>query len=286
MDKIALVLEGGGMRGVYTSGVLDYFMDINLYFPYVVGTSAGACNAVSYISRQKERSKKATIDSLDDPRYINIRNFFKYGYLLHMDLLFDEIPNKLIPFDYKTFFDAKEECVITATNCNTGKAEYFYKKDCKDLMLVLRASSSLPFISPVVLIDGKPYLDGGITDSIPIQKAIDDGFNKFVIILTRPHDYRKKPFRFERLARRFYPQYPNLVDSIIKRYIVYNNTLDLIDELEKQGKAFVIRPSKLIEVGRLEKDKEKLTRLYNLGIEDAKNIYNNLFEWLQKSNNI
>jgi len=282
MEKVALVLEGGGMRGVYSSGVLDFFMEKGLYFSYVIGTSAGACNAISYISRQKGRSKRATIDLIDDPRYISFRNLIKYGYLLHMDLLFDEIPNKLVPFDYDAFYKAQEECVITTTNCETGKAEYFYKKDCKDLMLVLRASSSIPFISPIVYINQKPYLDGGISDSIPVKKALEDGYEKVVVILTRPRGYRKKPFRFGALAKRFYQKYPNLVEAIEKRYVIYNETLDFIDKFEKEGKVFVMSPSRPMDISRIEKDKEKLTQLYQLGIEDAKHSLNDLCKWLNE----
>lgn len=281
MRKVGLVLEGGGMRGVYTSGVLDYFMERNLYFPYVTGVSAGACNAISYISKQKGRSKKATIGSMDDPRYINYRNLIRHGYLLHMDLVFDEIPNKLIPFDYDVFFQSEQECVIGATDCRTGRPVYFQKKDCKDLMQICRASSSLPFISPIVEIDGIPLLDGGIVDAIPIKKSIQDGNEKNVIVLTRNKGYRKKPARLKWLLKRVYPEYPKLQEAVLNRYRMYNETLDFIERLEKAGEVFIIRPSRQIKIGRMEKDTQKLIELYQLGYEDAKTMWEALQKWFQ-----
>jgi predicted patatin/cPLA2 family phospholipase len=280
MEKVGLVLEGGGMRGVYTSAVLEYFMEKKLYFPYVIGVSAGACNALSYISRQKGRNKKATIGSVSDPRYINYKNLITHGYLMHMDLIFDEIPNRLIPFNYDAFFKSEQQCVIGTTSCKTGEPVYFYKENIKDLMKICRASSSLPFISPIVEVDGEPYLDGALTDSIPIKKSIEDGNDKNVVVLTRNKGYRKEPSRVKWLAKRFYPKYPKLQEVIIKRYMMYNDTLDYIDELEKKNKVFVIRPSDLLDIGRAEKNVEKLTELYNLGYKDIKDKYNALMKWV------
>ena len=280
MCKVGLVLEGGGMRGVYTTGVLDYFMEQNLYVPYVVGVSAGACNALSYVSKQIGRSKKSTIGSIDDPRYINYKNLFQHGYLLHMDLIFDEIPNQTIPFDYDAFYNSEMECVIGTTNCRTGKPMYFHKKDCKDLMMVCRASSSLPFFSPIVDIDDEPLLDGGIADSIPIKKSIQDGNEKHIVVLTRNKGYRKNPTRMRRLIKKVYPQFPNLQEAIINRYQVYNETIDLVEQLENENKVFVIRPTQPVKIGRVEKNVEKLTEFYNCGYEDAKFDFKNLKEWI------
>lgn len=280
MKKIGLVLEGGGMRGVYTSGVLDFFMENNLYFPYTIGVSAGAGNAVSYISRQIGRSKKATVDSIDDPNYISYRNLIRHGYLFHMDLIFDEMPNKLIPFDYETFYNSQEECIIVASNCETGRPVYFTKKDCKDIMMVCRASSSLPLVSNIVEIDGMPLMDGGVTDSIPIRKSIDDGNELNVLILTRDKEYRKKPTRGKWLFEKAYEKYPKFQEAILNRYKSYNKTLDYIDKLEKENKVFVIRPSEPVKIKRIEKDTEKLTELYNAGYEDAKIIFPKLLEWI------
>lgn len=283
MNKVGLVLEGGGMRGSYTSGILDYFMEKELYLPYVIGASAGAGNALSYVSKQLGRTKKATVDSVEDPSYINYRNLIKHGYLINMDLLFDEFPNRKIPFDYDTYFKSEQECVIVTTNCKTGKANYFKKKDTKsrqDLMSYCRASSSLPFASPFVNINGEPHLDGGIADSIPIKKSISDGNDKNIIILTRDKSYRKSQSRIIYLLKRMYSKYPKLQEALLLRYKVYNETLDFIDKLEDENKVFVIRPSKPVAISRTEKSKEKLTELYNEGINDAKRLYDSICEWI------
>lgn len=285
MSGIGLVLEGGGMRGVYTSGVLDYFMEQNFYVPYVIGVSAGACNGVSYVSRQPGRTKKATIGYIDDPRYINYKNLIRHGYLLNMDLIFDEFPNKLIPFHYDTFFDSEQECVIAATNCSTGLPEYFCKKDGMDItniMDICRASSSMPFVSPIIKIGDKPFLDGGITDSIPIKKSIEDGNDKNIIVLTRNKGYHKKPSSLRFLVKKVYAEYPGLQEAIFNRYKMYNETLELIDKLEKEGRVFVIRPSVPVTVGRAEKNAWKLTELYDMGYKDAENSMEALKEWLDK----
>jgi predicted patatin/cPLA2 family phospholipase len=199
---------------------------------------------------------------------------------MHMDLIFDEIPNKTIPFNYEAFFKSEQQCVIGATSCKTREPVYFYKENSKDLMKICRASSSLPFVSPIVEIDGEPFLDGALTDSVPIRKSIGDGNQKNVVVLTRNRGYRKEASRVKWLAKRFYPKYPKLQEVIIKRYIMYNETLDYIDELEKKNKIFVIRPSDFIEIGRSEKNVENLTELYNLGYNDTKNKFDALVEWI------
>ena len=280
MKNIGLVLEGGGMRGLYTAVVLDFFMNKSIYFPYVIGVSAGACNAASYISRQKGRNKKVTLDYIGDPRYLSYRNFFKEGSVFGMNFMFEEIPNKLIPFDYHTYNNSKETFVIVATDCNTGDPVYFYKESGHDILNQLKASSSLPFLSPIVDINGMKLLDGGIADSIPIKKSIKDGNEKNVVILTRNKDYRKKPFNGNFISKRIYKNYDKIIDAINNRHKIYNETLDFIEELESKKQIFVIRPNKALEVGRLEKDKSKLERLFNQGYSDSENCYNQLNEWI------
>lgn len=280
MNKVGLVLEGGGMRGLYTAGILDFFMEKDLYFPYVIGVSAGACNAASYISKQKERSKRINIDYVKNPRYLSYRNLVKEKSIFGMDFLFNEIPNKLEPFDYTTFHSSEQRFIIGTTDCETGNSLYFDKNKCKDILGVLRASSSIPLLSPVVEVEGKKLLDGGVADSIPIKKAIEDGFKRNIIILTRNKEYRKKPYKFKLFVKRSYSKYPKLVDKIFNRYKIYNNTLDYIEELENKYKAFVIRPSKPLKVDRLEKNPEKLKELYKMGYEDAKNLYFKMKEWI------
>ncbi|MEL7597708.1 MAG: patatin family protein [Clostridiaceae bacterium] len=280
MNKVGLVLEGGGMRGLYTAGILDFFMEKDLYFPYVIGVSAGACNAASYISKQKERSKRINIDYVKNPRYLSYRNLVKEKSIFGMDFLFNEIPNKLEPFDYTTFHSSEQRFIIGTTDCETGNPLYFDKNKCKDILGVLRASSSIPLLSPVVEVEGKKLLDGGVADSIPIKKAIEDGFKRNIIILTRNKEYRKKPYKFKLFVKRSYSKYPKLVDKIFNRYKIYNNTLDYIEELENKYKAFVIRPSKPLKVDRLEKNPQKLKELYKMGYEDAKNLYLKMKEWI------
>lgn len=282
ISSTGLVLEGGGMRGLFTAGILDLFLDKKLHLPYVIGVSAGACHAASYISRQWGRNSRVNIGYIRDPRYLSFRNLIRTKSLFGMDFLFNEIPNHLEPFDYKTFYESKQSYFIGTTDCVTGKAIYFdAKKSTPDLILkALMASSSLPFVSPTVEVEGKVLLDGGIVDPIPVRKSMEYGNTRQVIILTRNKDYRKKPFKAKWLANSFYSKYPEFTKAMLKRHEVYNETLELIEELENSGKAFVIRPSEPLQVGRLERDPEKLTELYKLGYQDAERCYEQLQRFL------
>lgn len=280
MDKVGLVLEGGGMRGLYTCGVLEFLMEKDLYFNYVVGVSAGACNAVSYIAKQQGRNKTVNIKYCTDPRYMSFRNLLRKKSFFGMDFIFDEIPNKLEFFDFETFRNSKCDFYIGVTDCKTGKPFYLNKNDIEKKFYALRATSSLPLISPIVKFKGHEFLDGGISDSIPVAKSISDGNNKNIIVLTRNKDYRKSPIKYVKIITYKYKKYPELVKSILNRYKKYNETLDYIDELEKQGKAIVIRPSKELTVDRLERNPEKLEALYNNGFEDAKNCYESIMSFI------
>lgn len=284
MDKVGLVLEGGGMRGLFTAGVLDYLMEKDLYMPYVVGVSAGACQGASYVSKQIGRSKKINLKYSKDPRYNSFRNMFKEKSIFGMDFMFNEIPNKLVPFDYDTFYESSIRFIVGTANCLTGQTEYFEKNDSSDMLKVLRASCSLPFISPIVDINGLPLMDGGVTDPIPIKKAIKDGYQKNIIILTRNKTYRKKPFPYKRITRWKYKKYDGLVEAIHNRYKVYNETLDYLEDLAIENKVFIIRPQKTIQVDRMEKDPNKLGKLYIEGYEDMKNNFKELEKWLHKEN--
>ncbi|MTI69441.1 MAG: patatin family protein [Firmicutes bacterium] len=283
MDNTGLVLEGGAMRGLYTSGVLDYFIEKNLYFPYIIGVSAGACNALSYISRQKGRSKDININFANDKRYINFANIIRRENVFDLDFLFNDIFNKHIPFDYETFFSSDEELVIPCTDCETGKSVYYYKSKCKDILTAVKASSSLPFINSMVNINQRLLLDGGITDSIPIKKSIKDGNTRNIIILTRDKSYRKQPFKFIKVAEKIYKDYPNLVDAIKKRYKEYNKVIDYIEKLEQQGKVFVIRPKEPINIKRTERDVNKLKEIYNTGYDDGKKYYKGIMKFINKN---
>ncbi len=283
MKKGTLILEGGAVRGVFTSGVLDYLMEKDLYFSHVVGVSAGTCNGVNYVSRQIERTKKCMIHQEDEyDYYMGIRKFIKEKSLINMDMIFDKFPNEIFPFDYDTYFNSDIYTEWVTTNCLTGKAEYMDSRDSKEqLMKICRASSSMPLISPIVNIDGIPYLDGGLSDSIPIRRAMKYGNKKMVIVLTKNKGYRKK---FVTKAKRklyesAYKKYPELVKTLIKRPVIYNRTLDKIEQLEEEGKIFVIRPE-VAMISRLERNMEKLEEFYRHGHEEMERRYDELTEYL------
>lgn len=282
MKNIGLILEGGGMRGIYTTGVLDAFIDADLYFPYTIGVSAGACNASSYISKQKGRNKKIYLDYSRDPRYIGYKNLITKKSLFGMDFIFDELPNNLVPFDFDTFNSSESRFMIVATDCKTGKPVYFEKGKDKDILTAMRASSSLPFLSPMVEYEDMLLLDGGISDSIPIHKSIEDGFDKNVIVLTRNRGYKKPPFKHTFLLKKFYRKYPNLIDAVLNRYKIYNESLDYIFKLEKENKAFIICPEKKIDIDRTEKDPVKLKKLYDEGYDETKKCLSRLNDWINK----
>ena len=271
-DNTALVLEGGGLRGVFTCGVLDCFMDHGIRFPFTVGVSAGACNGLSYMSGQRGRAKKSNIDLMDEHHYVGFKYLLTQGCIMDFKLLFEDFPEKIIPYDYKAYFSNPDRFVMVTTNCITGKAEYFEeKKSSERVMDIVRASSSLPFVSPITYVDGIPMLDGGIVDSIPVEYAMNQGYDKLVVVLTRNKGYRKKESRMP-LAKITYRKYPNLRKALQERNATYNRTMDLIERLEDEGKITVIRPLKPVEVGRMEKDTSKLRALYQEGYDVAKRL--------------
>ncbi|PGD14941.1 patatin-like phospholipase family protein [Bacillus toyonensis] len=283
LENTGLVLEGGGMRGVYTGGILEYFMEQDLYFPYVIGVSAGACHAASYLSRQRNRNKTVNIDYASHPQYLSYKNLWKKRQLFDMDFIFHEIPEKHVPFDFETYFNSPERFLVGTTDCETGQSIYFEKEGTNDDALnLLQASSSLPFIAPVVNYRDKQLLDGGISDPIPVRKAQEDGFKKSVVILTRNHGYAKKKSKFGWVAAKAYKKYPNLVNTMLNRYEVYNETLHYIEKEEQAGNLFVIRPEVPLQVDRMEKDTAKLQSLYEQGYEDAKRQFADLQAFLQK----
>lgn len=282
MIEAGLVVEGGGMRGVYTAGVLDYFMEKNLYFDDCYGVSAGACHISSYVSKQIGRSIKVTLDYINDKRYCSVNSLIKTGDMFGVEMLYDLIPNKLELYDYDTFNKFKGNFYSVVTNCKTGKAEYIKIKDMKKDIIAVRASSSLPLLSRIVEINGKEYLDGGITDSIPIKKSIKDGHKKNVVILTRDKTYRKSKPKFLSLLKFKYKKYPNLVKAIENRYKMYNETLDFLEEEKAKNKVFIIQPKLPVKISRIEKDKDKLKELYDQGYEDAKELYEDLMKFLEE----
>ena len=267
-----LVLEGGGMRGIFTVGVLDYLMNHHISFPYVIGVSAGASNGISYISRQRGRSYFSNIELLKKHNYIGWKNLLSGRGYIDLDFLFYEYPDRYYPFDYKTYEASPTRFVMVVSNCLTGRAEYIEEKqDRKRLLDACKASCSLPVMCPLSWLDGKPMVDGGVCDSIPIRHAQEEGYRKNVIILTRNKGYRKPDKDFH-LPSFIYRKYPAIREALRLRYKSYNHTLDYIDELEAEDKVLVIRPQRPIEVGRTERDTRKLQALYEEGYELAKLI--------------
>ena len=263
--KTGLVLEGGGMRGVFTSGVLDAFMKHNLTFPYVVAVSAGACNGMSYVSHQPRRARISNIDYLERYKYIGIRHLVTQGCIFDRDLLYDKFPNQYLPFDFDTFFNSEMEFEMVTTNCRTGLPMYLSERHDRQRALdIVRASSSLPYVSKIVDVDGEPMLDGGIVDSIPVERAIAKGFPRNVLVLTRNKGYRSTG-RDHKTPRFVYRNYPRLRLALSHRIEAYNAQLDTIDRMEAEGRVLCIRPERPMEVGRIEKDTAKLERLYEEG---------------------
>ena len=280
MYKGGLVLEGGGMRGVYTAGVLDFFIDKDIYFENTYGVSAGICHACSYLAKQRDRAYRVNVDYLDDKRYASFYSLVTTGDYFGVKMVYEDIPNKLYPFDKKTFEEYEGNLYSVVTNMKTGEAEYIKLKDMDKDIIYVRASSSLPLLSRIVKVDGKEYLDGGIADSIPIEKARKDGNEKNVVVLTQPNGYRKEKNKLLPVMKIKYKKYPNFINSMANRHINYNNSLDKIKEEEEKGNVFVIRPSESLDITRLEKNKDKLEALYNLGYNDAKKAYNKLLNFI------
>lgn len=266
-NHTGLVLEGGGMRGIFTVGVLDYFMDHQIWFPYTIGVSAGASNGISYASRQRGRSRFSNIELLKKYNYIGLHHFLKGRGYIDLNFLFYIYPDMYYPLDYETYFKSTDRFVMVTSNCLTGKAEYFEeKKDPRRLVDICRASCTLPILCPVAYVDGIPMVDGGVCDAIPVRRAIADGYTRNVIILTRNKGYRKADKNFW-LPSFIYKKYPAIQEQLKLRYRLYNEVLDYIDQLEEEGKALVIRPEKKMKVGRTENDPLKLEALYQEGYE-------------------
>ncbi|WP_188207687.1 patatin-like phospholipase family protein [Alkalibacillus aidingensis] len=281
MKHTGLVLEGGGSRGVYTAGVLRYLMEQGIYLPYTIGVSAGACNGSSYIARQIDRNRSVNIDFVDHPDYLSFRNLIKKRQLFGMDFLFDTLPNELAPFDFEAYENAKEEFVVGVTDCMTGEPAFYKKSDYpKDVVTLLRASSSIPLVAPIIEFDGRYLLDGGIADPIPLKQAETDGNKKNIVVLTKQRGYYKKPQSFSWYIRRKYSDYPGILDALERRHHVYNETLEYIYDQEKKGNVFVISPSEMVKVGRAERNKVKLTDLYQKGYDDVKSMSDSLKEFI------
>lgn len=269
MKKSALVLEGGGMRGMYTSGVLDAFMDNNLFINNVYSVSAGCYNGLSYISRQRGRTYRMNTTYLNDKRYINFYKMLIKGSAVNTDFIFEKVFKELDVFDYKAFEEYCEIFCAVSTNCETGEAYYAYIKNLNEDVEYIKASAALPLFTNIVRINDLKLTDGGVSDSIPIRKAIKDGFVNNVVVLTRPKGFCMKESGLMRFYKIRYRKYPNLLRAMENRPSIYNDTLKYIEELEEEGKIIVIRPKEDLNIGNLEKDEEKIKKIYEIGYKDG-----------------
>ena len=281
MQNTGLVLEGGGMRGAFTAGVLRYLMDENIYIPYTIGVSAGACNGSSYIARQLDRNYKVIIQYSRHPEYLSFKRFLRNRELFGMDFIFDRMPKELIPFDMQTFCQSKEGFVVVTTDCETGEAVYFDKgKHSEDMLTIIRASSSLPLFAPEVSYQGRLLLDGGIADPIPIKKSVMDGNKKNIVVLTKNNGYIAGPSNFNWFAMRKYKKYSGLIRAIKDHHNIYNETIRYLKEEEEKGNVVIIRPIEKLDVSSIGRNKRKLEKLYNQGYTEAKKAYGKLKELL------
>lgn len=280
MSKLGLVLEGGGMRGIYTAGVLDFFIDKDLYTDGVIGVSAGACHACSYVSKQKGRAYHTNTDFLKNKHYMSFRSLIKTGDLFGVDFVYNKIPNELDPYDYATFNKGKTKFYAVCSNLETGKAEYFQCINLKHDVIYVRASASLPLLSRIVEVDNKKLLDGGVSDSIPIKKFREMGYDKNIVVLTQCNDYRKGKNNLLPIIRKRYKKYPKFIEAIARRHINYNKTLDELALMEKRGEVFIIRPKTPVSISRLEKNVDKLKVLYEQGYQDAQHCYDDLMKFI------
>lgn len=267
MTEGALVLEGGSLRGVFTAGVLDVFMEQGIEMSYVNGVSAGSMSGMSYVSKQIGRTIKVDLDYVNDKRFLSFRNLVEKRSIFNFDFLFGELSNTLVPFDYDTFYKSEQIFEVIATRCKTGKPEYFEKSRCDNFIDAVKASSSIPILSRMITVEGKKYLDGGCSMPVAYQRAIDLGYEKVVLVLTREPGYRKPPL--DKWTKKGYERYfaplPRFLKALEDVPERYNRIQEEIDRLEKEGRIYVIRPDHHVTVQRTEQDKRKLEALYQEG---------------------
>ena len=281
--KTGLVLEGGGMRGLYTMGVLDALMEYDIWTDYVIGVSAGACSGTSYVSKQQYRNYNINLNYSKDKRYLSIQNFIKTQSVFGMDFIFHEIPMKLDPFDYETFLRNPIEFCVGVTDMQTGKPVYFGKqKNGEEECLVIRASSSIPMFAPPVEFQGKKYLDGGTSDPIPFKRALLDGCKKLIIVRTRDRSYRKTPENAHNIYARTFRDTPGMIDCIDNRHIVYNHQVECTDRLERAGQAMIFAPAQPVKLSRFESDMRKLDVLYQEGWSQVEQRLDSLRSFLKE----
>ena len=280
LTATSLVLEGGGFRGIYTSRVLDYFMEQGLYLPQVYGISAGALNALGYAAKQPGRTAQINFRFCHDKRYISVHNMIKYRCAFNLEFIFDTIPERYIPFDYSTFFSSPVQIHVGATNLLTGRCDFFGKDQMDKKLFPARASAALPLFSYILYLNGVPYLDGGIACPIPIARSVRDGNKKHVIILTRNASFVRKPTSHMHLIRQVYRQYPNFIATEEKRHLIDRRQRSSCALLSKTGQAFVLQPKQPLTISAMRADEQSLRELYIQGYEEAKEAFPQLMEFL------
>ena len=281
-EKTGLVLEGGGMRGIYTAGVLDVFLEKGIAFDGVIGVSAGVVHGCSYLSGQKGRSIRYYKRYCRDWRFMSFLNFLLTGNMVGEKFCYHDLPDRLEPYDYEAFKRSKTAFYATCSNVETGRPEYLQMTDMKAHVDIMRASASLPCISRIVRIHGMKLLDGACTDSVPVRAFRRMGYEKNVVVLTRQEGYVKKPEKNPMVRMRYF-RYPRFVKAVEQRHLNYNKTVRYIHRLEKAGEVFVLRPSRELTIGRMEHDPKKLQWTYDLGRQDALNRLFQLENWLKEA---
>lgn len=281
MYEAGLILEGGGMKGIYTAGVLDFFLDKGIVFSSIYGVSAGACHMCSYLSGQRGRARDVCVDYLDTRRYCSLESLMTTGDLFNVDICYSLIPNYLYPYDHEAFQRYEGKAYSVATDIVTGRPEYFRIRDLKVDIVKIRASASMPLVSRNVKIGNRLYLDGGISDSIPLRQSVLNGNQKNVVVMTKEVGYVRKPSRQLGLIKARYARYPKVYQLMAERHIYYNEQLEYISLQQQEGRAFVIRPKTASSVGRVEKDPDKLYALYQQGYDEAAECYEELLEYLE-----
>lgn len=279
-NKIGLVLEGGGHRGIYTAGVLDTFAENKISFDGIMGVSAGCVHGASFLSGQIGRSIRYTTKYCDNSNYMGIGSLITTGNFFNEKFCYYDLPETLDPFDNDTFDKNQTQFFAVCTDVKTGSAIYHECETLKgEKIKWLQASASMPLVSKIIKIDDNLLLDGGIADSIPIKKMQELGFEKNIVILTQEAGYRKNPNSLLPIIKLVYKKYPKLIEAIENRHIIYNQQLEFLEEQEKLGNVIIIRPSEKPTASRTEKDKEKILETYNLGKKDALSIIKNIIEY-------
>lgn len=285
INKVALVLQGGAVRGAFTAGVLDVFLENNIYFPYVSAVSAGALNALNYLSKQVGRAKTLFISVMNDKKFMSKKYLLTKKSLFNFDYLFNDVAKKQLPFDFKAFEENETRLVVATTSCENGKQHYHEKNIEKDFLKAVSASASLPLFSAPIKVGDSFYLDGGISGPIPFQKALDDGYEKVVVISTRDKTYRKDENQKQRkeLLKMLYSKYPSLIETALNYPKTYNIELEKLEKLEEEKIAFVIRPQVPITLKRTERNEEELEKVYYLGRQAGEEALEELLKFIKEN---